>query len=229
MFIFKLQRYRTKVEELLPLGLLMLLLFGQAILLWQAPLSPKLVGDEGYYVSKAEYLVSHGAFPQETKIEKRIREGEQFGYSDCRPPGYPAILALLAIDKPTVLELRKRISIVQFTLSACVLLLLYIGVWVSIGKSSFLYVVAVIIGIQPWTFEYVNSFLTEQLTMSFFSIGLAGLCIFIASSNKKICILVLLLSAILLSTAFMLRPEMIVFVPLLCFLAIIFRHPSFTN
>jgi hypothetical protein len=209
--------------------LLILLILGQFFLFFRSMPGKGLVGDEHAFVGKAMHFIKHGQFPKVPSYHKDVVEGRIVGrWSDFRPPGYPVFLVLcnsIKVDKSEVstLELRLKSTVIQFVLISFVLLLLHFMACKALPGSRWLYLFAVILGIQPWTFQYCQLMITESLVTSLMFFGLFFLSLFVSSRSKPYEIIFLLLSMIFQCLTFMLRAEMIIFVVILTFIAILLK------
>jgi hypothetical protein len=206
------------------LGVLLIILGGQLALAWSHATKTMVpVGDEYDYYDRAMYLVQHGEFRPFSEIDRQIVDGEVFGYGNFRPPGYPVILALTGLDAPTFLQLRRRMVVIQSFAIALVVICLYVGISAMIGDPRWLLAVSVVLGVQPWCFEFSSFLITESLTASLCGLALIGLALFVVQENRGRSILWFAAAVALFSLSFMLRPEMIVLVPALVIFAIILR------
>ena len=160
----------------LPFLVLLFLLVGQLTLIWRQINDPGTrAGDEGDYYHRAMYLVRNRSFAPATDFDKKILEGKAFGYGNIRPPGYPVFLAMMANDEPSIFQLRRRAALIQFAMAGLNIICLYVASWLFLRNSKWLYLVALVIGSQPWTFEFSGLLITESLTMSFATFGILGL------------------------------------------------------
>jgi len=218
-------RYNVRSGVIFAGVILSLLLIMQWGMVWHQVNDPKTQpsGDEGDYYQRAIYLVKNGSFLPATEYDREVLAEKRFGYGNIRTPGYPAFLAAMALDEPPLFTLRKRAALIQFILAAlCVVFLFCFSISVSDNLSGIL-AVAIILGIQPWSFELVGSLHSDSLAMSLVTLGTMGLSLFSVADKNKIATIILAGSMVFLCGSFTVRPEMIVLVPLLCLVALLLR------
>ncbi|NLB66319.1 MAG: hypothetical protein GX803_07620 [Lentisphaerae bacterium] len=174
------------------------------ILLLLTPLSADLSGDEANYVSKARYLCKYGRFPPVQAVE----EGE-IRYSDFRPPGYSAFVAVLISRGETTQELRQRVSIVQYILDLLVTTCVLFATFRFSSVNSFRTVAALVLGAQPWTSAYIVSIYPDTLTMFLAVTGLLFLTLSGSCRKTGVRSAIILFGSLLLSLSLLVRPEMI--------------------
>jgi len=215
---------RVSLTKVCSFSLLIVLIFGQFIIFSKEAVNRPhhFFGDEPYYVSKALYLIQHGILPKAD--DKQAALGESWeGMSDFRPPGYPVFIALCNSFKFNIEHIRWRTSIIQFALMALVLVILYLIAFFALKGSKWLYLVAVILGFQPWAFEYVSSLYPDSLCASLTTISLIPLYMFIKTRKGILETIYILASSLLLCLTFMLRPEMIVLAPAIAIAALVIK------
>jgi hypothetical protein len=179
-------------------------------------------GDEPYYIEKAAHLRKTGRLPRATATAKAVLEHRALGYSDVRPPGYPVALAALAWGKPDDRTLRWRCGLAQFGWAALALTAVYGLACVWLPDRLHRLAIAALFGLQPWTFDRVRSIAPDSLVTSFSTLALVGLCSYLLMRGA-LATAAMIVSTLILSATFLLRPEMIVLVPPLVGLAIVLR------
>ncbi|HEX7155332.1 MAG TPA: hypothetical protein VF618_27950 [Thermoanaerobaculia bacterium] len=177
------------------------LLVVQAALALIQPPSP-FVGDEPYYVAKARYLFEHHRFAPAATAALAAERGQTAGTSDWRPQGYPLFVALCSLGDFDAATLRSRVTIVQFLLLAAALWWLFLTLCRFTPSPRRHFLIAVLLAGLPWPFEFVSLIGADSLTVSLFLFATLLLWrrSFVAGS-------------LLASATFLLRPEMIVLVP----------------
>jgi 4-amino-4-deoxy-L-arabinose transferase-like glycosyltransferase len=196
-------------REQLPLFVLLLLLAGQGVLLFLRPLTP-YGGDEPYYVEKAQQFRAHSRFDPASAHELALERGELWGTSDYRPPGYPLLLAAVSGGHFEPQVLRGRMRALQFLAIAAAIVAAYL--LAARGTTPRRrYLLALLAGIAPWPFEYAGSILPDALTAA---LAFAGVVV-LARAVRTRGAVTMFAGALLLATTFLLRPEIIVLVPLL--------------
>ncbi len=197
--------------------MLCVLLAFQLVLQVGGPEPARLVGDEPYYLNKADYLVRNGRLPKISPKSEAILAGQALGYSDTRPPGYPVFLALVRWVTPTHWSLRRSCTAVQALAMAATLLALYLTMCRWVASTGARVAIAALLGIQPWSFEYVGNVYPDPLLAS-----LVGMALLIAPWfwERRGGVAFLVGFALALSLTILLRPEMLVVVPIILGLAI---------
>lgn len=179
-------------------GLLLALLLVQALLVAAAPDLPPM-GDEPYYVGKARHLRAHGSFPRADARTLAIERGEVWGTDDYRPPGYPAVLALIGAT-------RARVKWVQFVCVAALLLAIF---GIATGHGAHPVATALLLGIAPWPLEWVTSILADPLNAVVHFAGLLLLWRAIVSGRAALAFA----GALLVSATLLFRADMLLLPP----------------
>ena len=173
-----------------------------------------LITDEFYYVGKARAIVAHGGLVRADPPAIAVERGETWGTSDWRPQGYPLLLAAVSLgnfDHPAH-TLRLRMTILQFLLVAAVLVhafLLSPRTWHS----------ALIFGLPPWTFAFVNELGPDSVNVAVAWVALLLLWRYVQEPSAGR----LLVATFVFSLALFIRPEMIAMPPLLVGIALLMR------
>lgn len=198
--------------------LLVFLLICQATLLVRLPGGP-LIGDEPYYVRKAQFFFENRQFENISAEKLAVERGERWGTSDWRPQGYPLFLAALSMGEFREAALRPRVTAVQFALIAAAMWLLFEIMRRHIGGARVI-AMAALLGAVPWPYEFVTSLAPDSLTASitFFSI------VILWCSGERRSIVLTFAGAFLLSTTLLLRPEMIALTPVILAAAVLLRR-----
>jgi hypothetical protein len=163
-----------------------------------------LITDEFYYVGKARAIVAHGGLVRADPPAIAVERGETWGTSDWRPQGYPLLLAAVSLgnfDHPAH-TLRLRMTILQFLLVAAVLVhafLLSPRTWHS----------ALIFGLPPWTFAFVNELGPDSVNVAVAWVALLLLWRYVQEPSAGR----LLVATFVFSLALFIRPEMIAMPP----------------
>lgn len=208
-------------SAVVPLLLFVAILGTKYAIVFSCPVSGKLNGDEQDYVHKARAVWETGSLPR----AKEVGEGE-LAYSDFRPPGYPLLVAPLLVFGHEARQVHVTIRVVQSVLdigTTCFVFWLCCQLCASLPYRV---VVAIALGVQPWTSAYVMCALTETVVTFLIVAGVAALSRFVtagASGRRNVW---LLTGSALLSATFLCRPEMIVFVPAMVALAVALRRPG---
>ena len=210
---------RVSLTNICSFALLIFLIFCQfAMLSGQvADKGDALIGDEGYYVAKAAYLVQHGVLP---KVEKGL---EKSGWPDYRGPGYPVFIALCNMREFDISNVRRRCAIIQFILMALALIALYLIAAFAMKGSRWIYLVAFILGIQPWAFDHSASLYADSFCTSVTTASLIFLFMFIRAKRGITELVYLIVSSTLLCLAFMIRTEMLILAPAIAATALIIK------
>jgi hypothetical protein len=167
----------------------------QALLLAGLPPAPP-GGDEPYYIARARFLREHGSFPRAGAAMLAVERGEVWGTSDYRPPGYPALLALIG-------PVRERVVWLQFSLLAAAAILIFVLATRSGARPL---AAALILGLAPWPFEYATSILADSFNAIF---AFAGLLLLTRERGRTV-----FAGAALLSATLLFRADMIVLPPI---------------
>lgn len=204
-----------------PLALLVVLLAAH-LALTLAHYHHPLITDEIYWVRNARHLVEHGSLPPIDPAALAAEQGQAWAASDWRPQAYTVFLAICSLgdfDDPDV-TLRLRATTVQFLLLAAIVIALY-RVAVRAGVSR--WPAALLLGIAPWTFEFVNELGADSLNAFVMSLALLLLWRWIADPHRGTAWL--FGSALVASVPLLVRPEMIVLAPVVIGLAMLLRRP----
>lgn len=175
------------------------------------------MGDEPRYISKAEYFAKHGILP---KADAGL---EKSGWTDYRAPGYPVFIALCNWPKFDIGNIRLRCATVQFVLMSLALVCLYFIAVFSMKSSKWLYLAALILGIQPWAFEYSANLYAESLCASLTTICLVFLCLFVKTKKQGMEFVYIMVSGGFMLLACMMRTDMFFLAPPIAVLAIIVK------
>ncbi|HEX8410280.1 MAG TPA: hypothetical protein VF883_15555 [Thermoanaerobaculia bacterium] len=181
-----------------------------------------LITDEIYWVRNARHLVEHGSLPPIDPAALAAEKGEAWAASDWRPQAYTVFLALCSLgdfDDPDV-TLRLRATVVHFLLLAAIVMALY-RLAVRAGASRWM--AAVLLGIAPWPFEFVNEIGADSLNAFVTSVALLLLWRWIADPPRGT--VWLFWSAVVASFPLLVRPEMLVLAPVMIGLAMLLRRP----
>jgi hypothetical protein len=142
-----------------------------------------------------------------------------------RPQGYPFVIALLMAfgQDFRAVNMSTCVLNVAADLALCLLLLrLCLSFTRSVPVRC---IFAAVLVMQPWTSQYLRLIMPDILTALLTAAGVAALAVFIIARKSSAAIIWLLTGSALLSATFLLRPEMIVFVPFLVCLALLVRRP----
>lgn len=214
--LVKIMKFLVRIDY--ALFIFSLLILSKLILaMTTVPFSGGWVGDEGYYVGKAHYIYENLAFP---KIIAKSSTERTLGWSDFRPPGYPLFLSSLLKFGKTDADLKKSVRLAQFILDILTTSLVLIVVYRFTQAQEIRIAAALLLGLQPWTSAFITSTLPDTLTAFLTTSGLVSLAFFISNKTKSTKIIAIVIGSLLLSLAFTVRPEMIVFVPLLVLCAL---------
>ncbi|MGD9781881.1 MAG: hypothetical protein AB7V14_06980 [Kiritimatiellia bacterium] len=182
------------------------------------PLEDRLSGDEVYYVGKARSLYRHGSYAVN---ERPISAERTLSYSDFRPPGYAMFVSAFLPFGETNMDLRRCIRLSQFLLDVASTTLL-LGVAFQFNRAKGFHIAsAVLLGIQPWTSAYIASIYPDTLAAFLATTGILGLSMFVGAGKWYARVPALFSGSALLSLAFGIRPEMIVFVPAMVLISLI--------
>ncbi len=198
---------------MLPLLLLLSLLAVQCLVFIFSVWPPKLQGDEKYYVQSASQFLEGGNSESSQSLQKH----------KWRTRAYPLFIALCNTANETSGNLRYRCALVQLVLAICGILCLYYVASLILGSSPRLYLIAFLLGIQPWSLDLSRKLYPDSLTASLLTMGLLGLFAFIRAGKTISACCLFILSAVLLSATVFLRPEMIVIVPVFVLIAFHFK------
>jgi hypothetical protein len=172
-----------------------------------------LSGDEPYYVSRAAYIATRGVLPRAAPEHFARQEGRLFGqWNDFRPIGYPLLLTLIGVNETNHQVKRTAHSIVNYSLM-CVSLILCFGL-ATANQASVLTrsMLAAVVGVQPWSFEYAASYLPDSANASLFFLGTVLATTGTLQQRRWARLVVGTGGGMLLSLCMWLRPEMFVFV-----------------
>lgn len=193
-----------------------ILLLGQAILFASAPWPNADVGDEPDFRAKAQALLE-GHLPRASVASRPALDHKWGVRSDYRPLGYAAFVAAANAVSYRPALFRYRAAALQFVAMCGVLWWIHVSLQrfasaagVSMGRRL---LIAVIVGIQPWTFEYARSILSDSLTAAIVTAGLLCLLEFLRRSESSSQPWLIVAGGIL-GLALLLRPEMIAVTPL---------------
>ncbi len=210
---------RISITNICSFFLLIILLFGQFLIFSrEAKGRVGLGGDEPYCTYKAEYFAKNRALPKANDIEMAL--GKKSGDSDFRAAGYPLFLAIFGLSETGFKCERWKSGLLQFLLMSAVLMILYLIACAFLKGSKWTYLVALMLGIQPWAFEYSASFYPDSLAASITTLALIGLFMFIKTKKSGREAVFLVIATLLLCLTFMLRIERILLVPIIVFTAI---------
>lgn len=200
-------------DHRIPLAILLLLLLLQGVLIVVRSIDP-YHGDETYYVGKAQQFRAHGRFDVASADELAVERGAAWGTADWRPPGYPVILAIVSGGHFEPEILRARMRILQFLAVAAALLAAYLLAARSATPAR-RYALAGIAGIAPWPFEYAGSLYPDGLTsvLAFFALIVLGRAVRTRSSLQFFG------GSLLMASTLLLRPEVVVIIPMMLALA----------
>jgi hypothetical protein len=173
-------------------------------------------GDEPSYVHKARYFRLYGAFPV---VENADEAKQSLVYSDFRPPGYPVFVSVFVPFARSNAQLRQLVRLAQFWMDAATTALLLFVACKFHRAMSFHLASAFILGIQPWTSAYVTAIYPDTLTAFLTVAGILGLAWFGGTGDRTGRPLALLWGSTCLALTFLVRPEMIVIVPVLVLIA----------
>ena len=179
-------------------ALLLALLVVQALLVAALPDFPPM-GDEPYYLAKARHLRAHGSFPRADARTLAIERGEVWGTDDYRPPGYPALLALIGPS-------RARVKWVQFVCVAALLIAIH---FIATKHGAHPVATALLLGVAPWPLEWVTSILADPLNAVVNFIGLLLLWRAIVTGRATLAFA----GALLVSATLLFRADMILLPP----------------
>lgn len=177
-----------------------------------------VMNDEAYWLAKARYLTEHHRFPPIDANALAAQDGRGWGNSDWRPQLYTIVVAAVSGGDLQDAEgsLRLRMTILQFALLAAVLIALYLTARPALPPRARL-LAAALLGIAPWTFEYVNDISSDPPNAFMATLGI--LLLWRAEGARRWFVAMLVLSLTIL-----LRPEMIVIPPLLALVAMLLRR-----
>ncbi|MGZ5443016.1 MAG: hypothetical protein ACXW5U_04560 [Thermoanaerobaculia bacterium] len=190
--------YRTRL-------LLILLLGVQLAIMLAAPWPRDLVGDETSFFDKAAALATTGALPRARANEIDIMEGRVRGNTDYRPVGYPVLLAGLSGLRVALPWTHRIAAIAQFAAMGAALLLIHSVIWRVAGNRKVVWLMTALLGLQPWTFEYVRSLLPDSFTASITTIALVLLIRYVQTHSLSS----LVWGTVVLSSTLLLRAEMV--------------------
>ncbi|HYC91404.1 MAG TPA: hypothetical protein VEO54_19440 [Thermoanaerobaculia bacterium] len=170
--------------------------------------------DELYYAGKARAIVARGGLVRADPQAIAVERGEAWGTSDWRPQGYPLLLAAVSLGdfEHPAHTLRLRMTILQFLLVAAVLVhafLLSPRTWPS----------ALILGLPPWTFGFVNELGPDSVNVAVVWIALLLLWRYVQQPSAGR----MFAAALVFSLALFIRPEMIAMPPLMVGVALLMR------
>lgn len=200
-------------DHRIPSAILLLLLLLQGVLIVVRTIDP-YHGDETYYIAKAQQFRAHGRFDVASADELAVERGATWGTADWRPPGYPVLLAIVSGGHFEPEVLRARMRILQFLAVAAALLAAYLLAARSATPAR-RYALAALAGIAPWPFEYAGSLYPDSLTsaLAFFAIVVLARAVRTRSPMR------LFTGSLLLASTLLLRPEVVVIIPMMLALA----------
>lgn len=192
------------------LALLLALLVGQFVVVL-THYQQHIGNDEDYWSAKGRYIAEHHRFAPLDPHALAVEGGREWGNSDWRPQGYALFVAIVSggdfHDIPG--DLRLALTVTQFLLLATILVALY---QLAARAGAHRWLAALILGLSPWTFEFVNRIFADPLNAFVATLGL----ILLWRSN-------IFLGTLVFSTTLLLRPEMFVLPPLMAVIAILLR------
>jgi hypothetical protein len=203
--------------------LLILLLGGQLAILLAAPWPRGLVGDETSFFNKAATFASSGAFPRARANEIDIMKGRVRGNTDYRPVGYPVLLAGLSGLRVTLPWTHRVAAIFQFAAMCGVLLLIHTVIWSLANNRMVVWLMTVLLGVQPWTFEYARSLLPDSFTASITTVALVLLIRYVRTQSLSS----LVWGTAILSVTLLMRAEMVALAPLTIAAVVLVSKPPF--
>ena len=210
----------------LAMAIYAILMLCKLLIMITVPVNDQLGGDEYDYVGKARFLVEHRTF-REIAPYRTSRDRAQ-GYSDFRPPGYSLFVsAFLDIDD-TNAHLRRNINLAQFLLDLATTSIVLLLAYRFCHVPGYRMVAAGILGIQPWTSAFIISIYPDTMTTFLTMIGLLGLSWFVVSLNHARQAAALIGGSVFLSLTFLVRPEMILLVPVLVLVALVLARQRLT-
>ncbi len=214
---------RISITNICSFSLFIILILGQFVIFSKEVKyrGTSLGGDEPYYTYKTEYLAKHGILPKADDVDMAL--GKKSEDSDFRSPGYPIFLRICNISDSGFRCERWKSGVIQFALISAVMMILYLIACAFLKGSKWTYLVALMLGIQPWVFEYSASIYPDSLTASITTLALIGLFTFIKTKKSGREAVFLVISTLLLCLSFMLRIERIVLVPIIVFAAVIIK------
>jgi len=212
-----------KSERRLDFALLLLLaLLAAQLALTVAYYHHPLVTDEFYWTKNARYLVEHGRFPPIHPAALAAGKGQAWGTADYRPQGFTVFAALCSLGdfaQPAT-TFRLRVTVAQFVLLAAILVWLYrIAVRAAVSRWT----AALLLGVTPWTFEFVNDIGADSLNAIVVSLALLLLWRWIAEPGRGAA--AMFWASLAASVPLLIRPEMIVLAPCIIGLAVLLRWP----
>jgi hypothetical protein len=180
-----------------------------------------LHGDESYYAGKALALQSLHQFPRVPPPEFGNPFPSKFwGNTDWRPPGYAILLAAVTYPDVRMATTRERIAWIQFCGVATVLTILFFLAVNPSDRTGWALSAALVLGASPWPFAFTTLIGPESTVLVFATAGAVLLGVFTAGAGKRT---LLVLGIGCLSLSFLFRPEGIVLVLYMAFLALAVR------
>ncbi len=202
---------------------LLVLLCWQFLLVLLLPGRPAPIGDEWGVIAKVQHLAGTGRLPQARPEELDIASGSVTGDSDFRPPGYPVFVWISSLGDDRWPVIQWRVTIVQFWIVALALWLVQ-GIILRLCTSRLTrLLMSVVIGIQPWAFEFVHSTRPDTLTMGLATFGLAILAFYDGSSRRSM--LALCFGTLILCSTLLVRPEMFAIAPVIVTFSVLATRP----
>jgi hypothetical protein len=179
-----------------------------------------VITDEHYFIGKARYFAEHHAFPPASARELDIVAGRVWGTSDWRPQGYAVFLTLLgALDDPAALRL--RVTVVQFTLIAALLVAFYL-VAARDADNRQRWFAALLLALSPWPFEFANDIGPD--TVNAFLTGTALLLAWSWATSRSRGAWWLFAAVLTASSTLLFRPEMVAMAPVIAGAALLVRR-----
>lgn len=203
----------------MPVLVLLLALAAKYAVIFTCPVSDEFQGDEQDYLHKARVVWRTGGLPRARETGQ-----EELSYTDFRPPGYALLVAPLLVFGEDARQIHLTLRVVQSALDIALSALLF-GLCIQMGRSRAYQVgVAFVLGVQPWTCAWVTSGYTETTVNLLVVLGVLALSRAVLAERPGNCSVWLLTGSALLSGTFLLRPEMIAFVPAIVALALALRR-----
>lgn len=193
--------------------LLLVALAAQVVLAMRVE-TTSLHPDEKYHVGKAQYFSEHHRFPRATANDRAVESGKAWGISDWRPAGYALFLAVCSDGKYEPPALRRRVTLVQSMLVAVALILVFCALRRHTMNPTSRIATALVLGLAPWPFEFVQTISPDSIVASFTAIAL-----FLLGRYPRS----VFFATLLFSVTFAMRPEMIVLPPLIVGCAMLFQ------
>lgn len=186
-------------------------------------------GDAYDYVPRAAAMVDHWQgrpAPLERPAQYRDPLGPFENTVTVRPPGYPFLIAMLMAfgrENRTVNVtacLLNAIADMSLTTAAFLLCMTFCA---SLPLRC---VFATLVAVQPWTSANLTLIVPDNLAAALAFFGIGALALYVHAEKPLRALLLLSAGSGILSAAFLLRPEMIVWVPLLTAAALLMRRQA---